>query len=210
MGRALVYQLVRSFCWLFLLVHNRLSIRGRSNIPRTGPIIMVANHCSNLDPVVMGAAYPQRLRYLAKVELFQGSRLFAWLIGILGAIPVSRQTSQSAGGALRSFLQLLEGGESVLLFPEGGRSEDGCLKPLEGGVALLALKTGALVVPAYIAGTFKAMPVGATSIRWNPVSVRFGAPLDPQLFASARTPKEARAAFLQELSRSLHAMEDAV
>ncbi|PIE55417.1 MAG: 1-acyl-sn-glycerol-3-phosphate acyltransferase [Dethiosulfovibrio peptidovorans] len=209
MGRALVYQLVRRFCWLFLLVHNRLSIRGRSNIPRTRPIIMVANHCSNLDPVVMGAAYPQRLRYLAKAELFQGSRLFAWLIGILGAIPVSRQTSQSAGGALKSFLQLLEEGESVLLFPEGGRSEDGCLKPLEGGVALLALKTGALVVPAYIAGTFKAMPIGATFIRWNPVSVRFGAPLDPQLFAGAR-PKEARAAFLQELSRSLHAMEDAV
>lgn len=208
MINALIYQLVRRFCFVFLKLHNRLRIAGKDKIPVERPFIMVANHCSNLDPVVLGAAFPDRLRYLAKVELFEGSRLFAWLIRTLGAIPVSRDSSLSAGGALRTFLQLLEGGESVLLFPEGARSLDGRLKDLEGGVALLAVRTGVPIVPVYISGTFEAMPVGASKIGWSSIEVRFGDPIDTsRILEGGVSSKECRSLILSELGESLRSME---
>ncbi|MCF4150322.1 1-acyl-sn-glycerol-3-phosphate acyltransferase [Dethiosulfovibrio sp. F2B] len=185
-----------------------MKVEGKDKIPVERPFIMVANHCSNLDPVVLGAAFPDRLRYLAKVELFEGSRLFALLIRTLGAIPVSRDSSLSAGGALRTFLQLLEGGESVLLFPEGARSLDGRLKELEGGVALLAVRTGVPIVPAYISGTFDAMPVGANKIGWNSIEVRFGDSIDPsKMLEDGMSSKECRSLILSELDKSLKSME---
>ncbi len=204
----LVYQLVRRFCLLFLKVHNRLSVAGLNNVPSEAPFIMAVNHSSNLDPVVVGAAFPRRLRYLAKVELFQGSRLFAWLLRTLGAIPVSRESSQSAGGALKTFLQLIEDGEAVLLFPEGARSLDGRLKPLEGGVSLLAIRTGVPVIPVYISGTHEAMPVGSSRIGWSRVYISFGEPLDPGSLTAGLSAKEARVAFLRHLESVLSSMED--
>lgn len=203
----IIYQLVRRFCFLFLKIHNRLNVISLDRVPVSRPFIMAVNHCSNLDPVVVGAAFPDRLRYLAKVELFQGSRLFAWLLRRLGAIPVSRDSSQSAGGALKTFLQLLQDGESVLLFPEGARSIDGKIKPLEGGVALLALKTGVPVIPVYVSGTFEAMPVGANQIGWNRISIIFGEPLYPFSLTENMSSKEARRAFLEALEGSLMSME---
>ena len=202
-----IYQLVRLSCLVFLKLHNRLSVYGLNNVPYAPPFIMAVNHCSNLDPLVVGAAFPHRLRYLAKVELFQGSKLFAWLIRTLGAIPVSRESSQSAGGALKTFLQLIEEGQSVLLFPEGARSVDGKLKPLEGGVALLATKTKVPVVPVFIKGTYEAMPVGSSRIGWNKVSISFGEPINPSEIEEGRSAKEARSIFLRQLESRLLSME---
>ncbi|SMG11457.1 lysophospholipid acyltransferase family protein [Dethiosulfovibrio salsuginis] len=202
-----IYQIVRLFCLFFLKLHNRISIQGLENVPSLPPFIMAVNHCSNLDPVVVGAAFPHRLRYLAKVELFQGSKIFAWLLRTLGAIPVSRESSQSAGGALKTFLQLIEEGQAVLLFPEGARSVDGRLKPLEGGVALLAMKSGVPVVPVYISGTHRAMPVGSSRIGWNKVSITFGEPIEPKALADGVAVKEARSIFLKELESRLSSME---
>lgn len=204
----IVYQVVRLFCLSFLKVHNRLSVVGLGNVPSKFPFIMAVNHSSNLDPIVVGAAFPRRLRYLAKVELFQGSRVFAWLLRTLGAIPVSRESSQSAGGALKTFLQLIDGGEAVLLFPEGARSLDGRLKQLEGGVSLLALKTGVPVVPVYISGTYEAMPVGSSRIGWNKVCISFGEPLVPGPLTEGLSTKEARSKFLLHLESVLSSMEE--
>lgn len=203
----LIYRLSKILCLLFLKIHNRLGVAGLDRMPETRPFVVAANHCSNLDPVVVGSAFPFRLRYLAKVELFQGSRIFAWLIRHLGAIPVSRGSAMSAGGALKTFLQLLQGGESVLLFPEGSRSLDGRVKPLEGGVALLALKTGAPVVPVYVSGTFQAMPTGSSRIGWNRISVTFGEALYPPSPTGGRSSREARVEFLKALEESLMSME---
>ena len=152
------YFLVKSFFFICLKVYNRLSIRWGASLPDRN-VIVIANHCSNLDPVVMGAVFPRRVRFLGKSELFEPF-LFGSMVRALGVVPVDKQDSQSAGTALKAFLRLLKEGENVLLFPEGGRSLDGKLQPLEGGAALIAMKSGAPIVPAFVSGTFEAMPPG--------------------------------------------------
>ncbi|MDI9371060.1 MAG: lysophospholipid acyltransferase family protein, partial [Synergistota bacterium] len=104
------YFLVRRFFFICLKVYNRLSIKWTSALPGRN-VIVAANHTSNLDPVIMGAVFPRRLRYLAKEELFKPF-LFGGAIRALGAIPVSKSDSQRAGAALRTFLKLLESGEN--------------------------------------------------------------------------------------------------
>lgn len=170
------YFFVKWSFFICLKVYNRISIRWKAPLPERN-VIVIVNHSSNLDPVVMGAVFPRRLRYLAKEELFR-SLIFGGMIRALGAIPVRKQDSQSAGTALRAFMNLLKDGENVLLFPEGGRSLDGKLQPLEGGAALIALKTGAPVIPVFIAGTFQAMPPGSKWVKPVKISVVLGEAID--------------------------------
>ncbi len=170
------YFFVKWFFFIALKVYNRLSIRWTTALP-DGNVIVVANHTSNLDPVILGAVFPRRLRYLAKEELFKPF-LFGSMVRALGSIPVRKSDSQSAGTALRTFLKLLESGENVLLFPEGSRSLDGKLKPLEGGVALIALKSGAPIIPAFISGAFDAMPPGSRWVKPLHLSIVFGETID--------------------------------
>ena len=96
------YLAVKNFLFLALKIYNRLSVKWAGPLPQRN-VIVIANHCSNLDPVVIGGAFPRRLRYLAKSELF-APFLFGRMIRTLGAIPVLKQDSQSAGTALRAFL----------------------------------------------------------------------------------------------------------
>jgi len=202
----LFYHLTKLFFYLSLKIYNRLRIIGRERIPREGKVMVIANHSSNLDPIVVGVAFPGRLRYLAKSELFLNP-LLGFLIRILGAIPVSKETSQSAGTALKAFLSLLERGENILIFPEGARSFDGRLQPLEGGAALIAYKTGVPVVPAYVAGTFASMPRGSSFVRPSAISITFGEPLYPESIASGLSTREARQEIIKVMSEALKGLE---
>ncbi len=197
------YFFVKWFFFICLKVYNRMTIRWKAPLPERN-VIVIVNHSSNLDPVVMGAVFPRRLRYLAKEELF-GPLIFGGMIRALGAIPVRKQDSQSAGTALRAFMNLLKDGENVLLFPEGGRSLDGKLQPLEGGAALIALKTGAPVVPVFIAGTFQAMPPGAKWVKPVKVSVLLGEAIDTIPFMEDG--KEGRTRLLERFEKTFVSLE---
>ncbi|MCR4818755.1 MAG: 1-acyl-sn-glycerol-3-phosphate acyltransferase [Fretibacterium sp.] len=169
------YAIVRNFFRLLLMLWNRCSTRWEE--PLSGDRMIVAcNHCSNLDPLVVGCFFPRRLRYFAKEELFR-----SWFLGTsiraLGAVPVSRSSSASAAGALKGFMKLYQEGNDVLIFPEGGRSPDGKLQPLEAGVALLASHEQAPILPVFIRGSFKAMPPGAHFVWPSKISITFGKPL---------------------------------
>ena len=100
-------------------------------------------------PSSWGRFFPRRLRYFAKEELFR-----SWFLGTsiraLGAVPVSRADNASAAGALKGFMKLYREGSDILIFPEGGRSPDGRLQPLEAGVALIAARERAPILPAFI------------------------------------------------------------
>jgi 1-acyl-sn-glycerol-3-phosphate acyltransferase len=152
----------------------------------------------------MGAIFPGRLRFLAKAELFEPF-IFGSMVRALGATPVLKQDSQSAGAALRAFLKLLDDGENVLLFPEGGRSLDGKLQPLEGGAALIALKSGAPVVPAFVAGTFEAMPPGSKFVKPLHLSVVVGETIETAEYA--RLGREGRDLLLKKLEEELVSLE---
>jgi len=158
----------------------RLRVSGREHVPSRGACIVASNHASYLDPVVLGAASVRRLAFVARHELFDVPVLGAY-IRALGAFPV-RQEHAVDIESFRRALGILRRDEVVALFPEGTRSHDGRLQTGKGGVGVLAIKANVPVVPAYIAGTDRALPRAAKWIRCVPVSVRFGPPLRSEAF----------------------------
>ncbi|MDR1649675.1 MAG: 1-acyl-sn-glycerol-3-phosphate acyltransferase [Synergistaceae bacterium] len=197
--------MVRIFVFIFFSLYNRLSVRWMEPLPRAGNVIVASNHCSNLDPLLVGSVFPRRLRYFAKEELFRPF-LLRTLIRILGAVPVSRADNVAAASALKGFFRLLEAGSDVLIFPEGSRSPDGKLLPLEGGVGLIAAHSKTDILPVFIKGSYEAMPIGAVLIKPLKITVTFGKRIvfDPELHKG----KNARDKIMAELTRSLKELEN--
>ncbi len=161
-----------------LAVLARLLLRyravGGEHVPRSGPVLLAANHLSLLDPPLVGVGTPRTLHFLAKAELFRIPG-FGWLIRRLNAHPVEREGADAH--ALRRALALLRAGQALLVFPEGTRRPEGALGPARPGAGLLAVRSGAPVVPVYIRGTGRVLPRGAIWPRRAPVTVTFGPPL---------------------------------
>ncbi len=162
------YQFAKFICYLFLRFFCRWEVRGRENFPREGPVIIIANHISYLDPVAVGVATPRTVRFMAKEELFH-IPVLKWIIRGLHAFPVRRGHSDRA--ALKAALEVLHNGQVLGIFPEGTRAHDGRLLPFQHGAALLALKTGAPLVPVAIKNTNRVL-------RGQRVRVIFGPPLN--------------------------------
>jgi 1-acyl-sn-glycerol-3-phosphate acyltransferase len=148
-----------------------LRVRGVEHVPSSGPALIVSNHQSILDPPLIGGATRRQIYFLAKAELFRIPG-FGWLMRALHARPVRRDGSDPR--ALRTAALLLEEGKALLVFPEGTRSLDGRLGEGKPGVGMLAVTSGAPVVPAYVSGTLEALPKGAAWPRRSQVSVSFG------------------------------------
>ena len=151
-----------------------LRSRGRGHVPAEGPVLLVANHVSVLDPLLIGAAAPRPLDSLAKAELFR-IPLLGGLIRRLGAHPLRREGADA--GALRAGLRILKTGGALLMFPEGTRGEEGVLGPAKPGAGMLAVLGGATVVPVYLSGSGRAWPRGRWFPRLTRVTVTFGPPL---------------------------------
>lgn len=152
----------------------RLEVRGREHVPAAGPVLLVSNHVSVLDPPIVGGAAPRELYFLAKEELFRVP-LLGSLIHALNARPVKRDGAD--GRALKTTLRLLREGGAVLVFPEGTRGVEGRLAEGKPGVGMLAVMSGAPVVPVYVSGTGRALPPGRALPRPARVRVTFGPPL---------------------------------
>jgi len=148
-----------------------LRVRGAEHVPARGPALIVSNHQSILDPPVIGGAARRQIYFLAKAELFR-IPMFGSLIRALHARPVRREGSDP--GALRTAAQLLGEGKALLVFPEGTRSLNGRLGEGKPGVGMLAVTSGAPVVPVYVSGTLEALPKGSAWPRRSQVSVSFG------------------------------------
>ena len=165
---------------LFLLVF-RPHVRGRENVPATGPFIIASNHLSFIDSMAIPLMAPRRVGYLAKAEYFTGHGLKGWftrtLFTALGALPVERQDHRAAQEALDTAMTVLKAGGGFGVYPEGTRSRDGKLARGKTGVAWLALTADCPVVPVGITGTDRIQPIGARYWRPHRFSVTFGEPL---------------------------------
>lgn len=151
----------------------RLRVQGLEHLPRTGPVLMAGNHSAFLDGPMVFFATPRDAAMLTKSELFRGPGARA--LGWLGMIPVHR--GQADREALRQGLTVLSGGGALGVFPEGTRGS-GQFDQVKDGLAYLALRSGAPVVPVAVLGTCAALPRGHVLPRLRaPVRVAFGPPV---------------------------------
>lgn len=137
------------FRFLFAFI-CRWQITGLKNFPAKGPVIVIANHVSYWDPIVVGSALPRQVHFMAKKELFSYP-VFGCILRLLGAFPVSRGRPDRA--AIKRALAHLKKGEVIGVFPEGTRSKTGELLPPFTGTAYIALRAGAPVCPVALIGT---------------------------------------------------------
>ena len=180
--RSRLYSVCRRIAVAIMRAMFGLKARGTNHVPMTGPVLLVSNHSSVLDPPLVGGAAPRQLTFLAKAELFEVP-LFGRLIHGLNARPVRREGADAA--ALRVALRVLEGNGAVLVFPEGTRGAEGTLREPKPGAALLAVLSGAQVVPVYVRGSGRAWPRGRSLPRPAKVVVTFGPPLRFERVAGA-------------------------
>jgi len=129
-----------------------VTVKGHENIPDSGGIIICANHIHWLDPLLLGVVIKRRISFMAKAELFQ-NKIFAAVLKSIHAFPVKRGTADIS--AIKNSLKIVKEGGALGIFPEGTRSKDGKIHEAEPGVALIAVKAKALVVPVKISGSYK-------------------------------------------------------
>ncbi|MCA1596250.1 MAG: 1-acyl-sn-glycerol-3-phosphate acyltransferase [Chloroflexi bacterium] len=173
MWRPMYFFFVSLFRILFRL-SGGITIIGRENLPAAGAYIVVANHVSYIDPPVVGAALPRPAYYMAKAELFE-AKPFGAAIPWVGAYPVKRGVADRA--AMKRTLDLLAGGEIVVIFPEGTRRPVGDLGEAESGFGWIATKTDVPIIPIGISGSAALFPRGAKTTRRARVTVRIGSPM---------------------------------
>ena len=165
-----------------LRVVHRPRVTGLDHVPRSGPVIFAGNHISFADEIFTPLAARRQIHYLAKAEYFTTpgpkGRAMALFFGGLGLVPVDRDATVAAARSIDQCVEVLAQGEAFGIYPEGTRSHDGRLYKFRTGVARVALRSGAPVVPVGLVDTDRVQPRGERA--WHPhsVGVHFGAPLD--------------------------------
>jgi 1-acyl-sn-glycerol-3-phosphate acyltransferase len=170
------YQLLQRSLQLAAVALYRARYAGRNNIPTDGGVLVVSNHQSHLDPMLVGIGCPRKLNYVARESLFKFAP-FGWLIGSVGAFPIDRDGIGLAG--IKESLRRLKRGEMVLIFPEGTRSHDGRMAPFRPGFTALAARSGAAILPVAVDGAFQIWPRWRRFPGRGRVRVRYGVPLLP-------------------------------
>jgi 1-acyl-sn-glycerol-3-phosphate acyltransferase len=190
----IVCGLVVGFCKLFW----RVTFEGTEHVPRDEPFVLAPVHRSNVDFALVAGITKRRLRYMAKDSIFK-PRPFAAFLDAMGAFPVHRGTVDRE--ALRRCIEVLQGGEPVVVFPEGTRQSGPVVQQLFEGAAYLATRTGAPIVPVGIGGSEQAMPKGSRFIRPVKTHVVVGPVLRPKPAEEGR--RTSRRA-VHELTEELH------
>lgn len=179
------YRVLKRFVPPLLRVYFRLRAEGTEFVPAAGGCILAANHQSYLDPILLAAACPRPVHYMMS-HRFWAMPLIGWGARRAGSFPVDDDGMRP--GTLRRALGVLRAGLILGIFPEGGITPDGRLRPAREGTARISIREGVPLVPAGIAGTRRSFPKGRVFPRPCRVTVRFGPPLLPP--PSTRDPEE--------------------
>lgn len=172
----------------------RFKVEGVKNIPPEGGMILAVNHRSNYDPVFAAVACTRRLTFMAKAELFK-NRLFGALLKNLGAFPINRGSGDI--GAIKSAFSILGAGKVMLIFPEGRRIKAGMESKAQPGVAMIAHRTGAPVVPTYIEGDVKWM---------HKITVTFGKPITLDEYKDKKLNSEELQTVANDILKEIHSL----
>lgn len=182
-----LYGVTYMLTQVFFPILFRFKVVGRENVPLNGALIVAPTHRSYVDPIFVGAALPRRAFYMAKAEAFEVP-FIGMLMRIYHAFPVRREIFDRQ--AIRFAMRLLWRGEALVMFPEGTRNPHHELLQPKLGIAYLALRTAAPVLPVALMGTERVMPIGEAKLHLAPVEVRIGEPLYFEPFEGEKPAKE--------------------
>jgi 1-acyl-sn-glycerol-3-phosphate acyltransferase len=152
----------------------RLKVVGRTNLPAEGAAIIIGNHASFLDPFILSSRCLRPVQWLVTREFYGNPRVH-WLLWWFGTIPVGGGRSMIR--SYRRIAGVLQEGGFIGIFPEGGITRDGEMKPFRPGTAVIAFRMGVPVVPMHIHGTYEALSRYAKWPRFVPVTIRMGPPI---------------------------------
>lgn len=209
--RWMLARILRVTVAKLLIAAYRVRVLGRDNIPSEGGYILAGNHVSYLDPALLWSVAPRPTHFVAKSELFE-NRVVAWVLTRVWVFPISRASADRE--AIQRATDLLVYGEPVGMFPEGTRRRPGApvgddeLGEAHSGVAFIAMRAAAPVVPVGISGTDRALPAGAKMPRFPRVTFSFGEPVRPEDFSEGGR-KDRTAAMTAEIMHRIAAARDA-
>jgi 1-acyl-sn-glycerol-3-phosphate acyltransferase len=186
MFQPLFWEFIRLVCMTVMAVIWGMRIVHGRRVPLRGPLLLLSNHQSFLDPVFAVCGIYRQVSFMARANLFDVPGL-AGLIRMLNAFPVTRGTADL--GAIKETIRRLKAGWAVLVFPEGTRTEDGSIGPFLPGAILPAKKCGAAVVPMAIDGAFECWPRDRKLPSPGSVRVIYGRPI-PAERVEALAPEE--------------------
>ena len=185
----MLYRFIRAIARTLFMFYFRFEATGLEHFPREGGCIVVANHTSFLDPLLVCVAAPRVIHYITYAYFYYHAAIH-WACKRTHCIPIKREGNDVS--ALKQALRLLHAGEIIGIFPEGARSQSGKLMAGEPGVALIALKAGAPIVPIGISGAYQAFPKGAHFPKPVKIRLTVGQPfrLDEQFGAGKKLTEE--------------------
>jgi len=158
----------------YLRLFHKLKVHGRDLCPGSGPLIIVANHSSYLDPPLVAVAFRhRRVRFMAKRELW-GGKFLSWYLNSIGTVPVDRGSGSRS--ALQNAVDVVKAGGCLGIFPEGTRTKTGELGKGRSGAVVIAASTQAKLLPVFIEGTFESLPSGGKKVKCHPIEVYTGEP----------------------------------
>lgn len=169
-----IYHWLKLSAFVLSKLFFHLEIKDRKLIPRQGGFVLVSNHTSFLDPVILGAACPRVLNFAARDTLFR-NRLFAALLRMVCAFPIKRWSADLS--AVRESVRRLKSGAGLVVFPEGTRSAGSEMQNITYGFVLLSYRARVPIIPAWISGSKNAWGKGDKMIKAAKIRVIFGQPV---------------------------------
>ncbi|HYH07514.1 MAG TPA: lysophospholipid acyltransferase family protein [Thermoanaerobaculia bacterium] len=154
-----------------------LRVEGLDRLDPNKRYILVSNHYSYLDIPCIVAAIPQPIRFMAKVSLFK-IPIFGWAIGRAGFIPIDRKNRRTAVKSFELAADRIRKGNTIVIFPEEGRSRERMMRPFQRGAFLLAIKSEKTIVPVAIDSTYDVFRVGAKRVTPGVVTIKVGTPIE--------------------------------
>jgi 1-acyl-sn-glycerol-3-phosphate acyltransferase len=184
-----------------LRLYFRGRVYGEANVPKAGPLIIVANHASDFDPPLLSCAVRRPVSYMAKEELFEVPVL-KQAIQLYGAYPVKRGSADRS--AIREALKQLDQGWAVGIFLQGTRTVDGRIPDPKIGAALIAAKAQVPLLPVCLWGTHRIFPKGSRLPHLVPLTIRIGEPIEPP----SSTRRDVLEAVTERCTDSIHQLHD--
>jgi 1-acyl-sn-glycerol-3-phosphate acyltransferase len=171
LSTGIFFKFCRVFCRVLVKVLFRFEVVGAENFPKSGPVVVAANHASFIDPILLGCATDRTVQYIMYSSYYRG--IGHPFFRFLKCIPVD-ESGRTA--ALKAGMRSLKEGACIGIFPEGHVSEDGKLQPPQGGMLFLAQRSGAPIIPVALKGNYEAFPRHAWLPRFSKIKVIVGKP----------------------------------